>query len=51
MTPLPKKKHSRARSGKRFATKKLSLGTLSKCASCGKLKQPHRACPHCGFYR
>ncbi|MFZ5932497.1 MAG: 50S ribosomal protein L32 [Patescibacteria group bacterium] len=51
MPPLPKKKHTRARSGKRRAkAMAVSLGALTKCAHCGKLRQPHRACPYCGHY-
>ncbi|MBI4153445.1 50S ribosomal protein L32 [Candidatus Woesebacteria bacterium] len=51
MAPLPKKKHTRARSNKRrFVAMKASLGALVKCVNCGKLRQPHRACPHCGHY-
>ncbi|HJX59573.1 MAG TPA: 50S ribosomal protein L32 [Patescibacteria group bacterium] len=52
MTPLPKKKHTRGRSNTRRAiTAKLGLTSLVKCPSCGKLREPHRACPHCGFYK
>ncbi len=53
MTPLPKKKHTRARSNQRknAATNRLTLSGLAKCPSCGKLKETHRACPHCGFYK
>ncbi|MFI5241174.1 MAG: 50S ribosomal protein L32 [Microgenomates group bacterium] len=51
MAPLPKRKHTRARSGKRRGGQpKLSLPNLSKCVSCGKLREPHRACPYCGHY-
>ncbi|MEK7112251.1 MAG: 50S ribosomal protein L32 [Patescibacteria group bacterium] len=51
MAPLPKKKHTRSRSNKRRSkVMAIKLGTLSKCTSCGKLRQPHRACPYCGFY-
>ncbi|QQG47256.1 MAG: 50S ribosomal protein L32 [Candidatus Woesebacteria bacterium] len=50
MAPVPKKKHTRSRSGKRRAHIKLSLPTLVKCNNCGKLKFPHKVCPHCGKY-
>ncbi|EKD87254.1 MAG: hypothetical protein ACD_36C00174G0002 [uncultured bacterium] len=50
MTPLPKRRLSRRRQGKRRAALKFPLGTLIKCANCGKMRLPHRACPHCGYY-
>ncbi|OGM11446.1 50S ribosomal protein L32 [Candidatus Woesebacteria bacterium RBG_16_34_12] len=51
MTPLPKKKHTKSRSGKRSGAKKGRLPTLTRCPSCKKLKPSHRACPHCGAYK
>jgi len=53
MTPLPKKKHTRSRSNKRknAATNRLKLENLVRCPNCKKLKEPHHACPHCGFYK
>ena len=24
---------------------------LGKCPNCHEMKQPHRACPHCGYYK
>ncbi|MCK4588706.1 50S ribosomal protein L32 [Candidatus Woesebacteria bacterium] len=48
---VPKKKHTRSRSGKRRGPKKLKLPNLSPCPSCKKLRESHKACPHCGFYR
>ncbi|MBI2066026.1 50S ribosomal protein L32 [Candidatus Woesebacteria bacterium] len=51
MAPLPKKKHTRSRSNQRRAVAmKASVGALVKCQNCGKLRQPHRACPSCGHY-
>ncbi|OGM18715.1 50S ribosomal protein L32 [Candidatus Woesebacteria bacterium RIFCSPHIGHO2_01_FULL_37_10] len=52
MPPVPKKKHTKSRSGKRknAPANRQTFAKLSKCPSCGKLKYPHRACPHCGFY-
>lgn len=23
---------------------------LSECPQCKQMKEPHRACPHCGYY-
>lgn len=53
MTPLPKKKHSRSRSGKRAnaVTNKSSIPALVKCSNCGNLKYPHTLCESCGSYR
>ncbi len=53
MTPLPKKKHTKSRSGKRLnsPSNKKGLPQVLKCPSCGKLKAPHKACPSCGFYK
>ena len=52
MAPLPKRRHSTARSGKRekIALSK-SLPYTSRCPKCGHSKLPHRACPKCGFYK
>ncbi len=48
MTPLPKRKFSTQRTGKRERSKSKSLSiNLVKCANCGKLKLPHRQCKHC----
>ncbi|OGG30585.1 50S ribosomal protein L32 [Candidatus Gottesmanbacteria bacterium RIFCSPLOWO2_01_FULL_46_9] len=50
MTPLPKRRHSTRRGGKRKAAIKLSLAGLLVCAHCGKKRFPHRVCPSCGYY-
>lgn len=50
--PVPKKRHSRSRQGKRRAvTFRASLPTLSTCPSCGEKTLPHNACPSCGSYK
>ncbi|MCX5750796.1 MAG: 50S ribosomal protein L32 [Candidatus Saganbacteria bacterium] len=50
--PVPKKRHSRSRQGKRRnANWKLELPTLVKCVNCGAPVPPHHACTECGFYR
>jgi large subunit ribosomal protein L32 len=53
MTPLPKRRHTHARTGlrKNAATNKLSIPSLAKCANCGELKYPHTACSFCGKYK
>ena len=49
--PNPKHKHSRSRRDSRRASNwKLEPSAMSGCSHCGKLRPPHRVCPHCGFY-
>jgi len=47
MAPLPKRKHSTRRKGKRIAAKSQSLPVLVKCKNCGQMKQTHRLCKKC----
>ena len=49
--PVPKKKHSKSRSGRRRGKIKFTLPTLTKCSNCKKRKFPHRICPHCNEIR
>lgn len=51
MAPLPKRRHSTARSGKREKARVLERVLLVKCPSCGQPKKPHTACPSCGKYK
>jgi large subunit ribosomal protein L32 len=51
MTPLPKRRLSRQRQGKRRAAIKLQNPTLTKCPNCGIFKKPPTACPSCGQYK
>ena len=51
MAPLPKKKHSHGRTARRRSTFTASLSAISKCSGCSKLREAHKACPHCGFYK
>ena len=48
--PVPKRRHSKSRSRKRRTHWKLEAPALCECPHCHELKQPHRVCPHCGFY-
>ncbi|MBI3386082.1 50S ribosomal protein L32 [Candidatus Gottesmanbacteria bacterium] len=50
MTPLPKRKLSTRRQGKRRSHLKLSLAGLVKCPQCGTFRLSHRVCPNCGYY-
>jgi len=47
---LPKRRHSRARKGKRRANWKMDVPALSTCPHCKQPKRPHRVCPKCGYY-
>lgn len=49
MAPLPKRRHSTRRGGKRTASIKLKLPTLTATES-GELRQPHRAHIENGYY-
>jgi len=53
MPPVPKKKHTRRRSNirKNAPAKRGNLVNLVKCPNCGKKKEMHKECPHCGFYK
>lgn len=48
MAPVPKRKHSTMRKGKRLSSRKQSLPQLVKCKNCGQFKLPHHICKHCG---
>jgi len=49
--PNPKRRHSKARTGKRRAHDALTSPSLSECPHCHEPKMPHRVCPHCGYYK
>ncbi|OGC10443.1 50S ribosomal protein L32 [candidate division WOR-1 bacterium RIFOXYC2_FULL_37_10] len=50
--PVPKKRHSRSRQGKRRAENfRAHLVNFGKCPSCGEAVRPHFACPSCGTYK
>ncbi len=49
--PNPKRRHSKRRSSTRRAHDHLTAPTISKCPHCHEPKLPHRACPHCGYYK
>jgi large subunit ribosomal protein L32 len=48
--PVPKKKHSRSRRGKRAAHQFLATTTIVDCPECLAKMRPHHVCPSCGFY-
>ena len=49
--PNPKRRHSKARTGKRRAHDGLKGPSFSECPNCHEMKLPHRVCPHCGHYK
>ncbi len=50
MAPLPKRRHSTRRGGKRKAAISLKKIGLTACPQCGKPRLPHRVCKYCGYY-
>ena len=50
--PVPKRRHSRSRQGKRRASNfRLERPNFSNCSECGAPVMPHHACTACGNYR
>ena len=51
MTPLPKRRMSSARTGKRREKISYSAPNLIECTNCKAQKLPHSICPNCGTYK
>ncbi len=51
MAAEPKRRHSRARKGKRRESIKLSLPPVVRCSHCNAVTQPHIVCKTCGYYK
>lgn len=51
MAHEPKKRHSRARQGKRRNHIKLAVNKAVVCPNCGAPQISHSACATCGFYK
>lgn len=51
MSQEPKKRHSRARQGKRRASISLTVTKTVVCPNCGAPQISHRVCETCGFYK
>lgn len=51
MPQEPKKRHSRARQGKRRASIRLSVPASVVCPNCGATHAAHSVCPQCGYYK
>ena len=48
---LPKRRHSPTRRDKSRTHQKLAIRQTRRCTQCGRPRLPHRACPHCGYYK
>lgn len=46
----PKRRWSKARTGKKRSTWKLKKINLSTCSNCGGPVRSHIVCPSCGYY-
>ena len=51
MGPLPKRRHSSSRRGKRRAHDFLTLNHLVVCETCGEYHVAHHVYPKCGTYK
>lgn len=49
--PVPKRRHTRSRRGKRRSQWKISAPNFGNCPQCGAPVLPHHACSSCGNYR
>ncbi|MFH1009673.1 MAG: 50S ribosomal protein L32 [bacterium] len=47
---LPKRRTGKGRRDRRRAHQALRMPAKTSCSHCGATKQPHRACPKCGYY-
>jgi len=50
MSHEPKKRHSRARQGKRRASIRLRIPGFAVCQNCKGAIYPHTVCKKCGYY-
>lgn len=51
MPQEPKRRHSRARKGKRRASISLSIPNAVVCPNCSSMMIAHAVCRNCGYYR
>lgn len=51
MAPLPKRRLSRMRQGRRRSTINFKKLSLANCSNCGNPKLPHQVCVNCGTYK
>lgn len=48
---VPKRKRTRSRMRKRYASMGMKKPQTILCPQCGEPALPHRVCPHCGYYK
>jgi large subunit ribosomal protein L32 len=48
---VPKRRTSKQRQRKRRTHVKATAPAVRECPRCGDMRQPHRVCATCGFYR
>mgnify|MGYP000128505783 CR=1 FL=1 len=48
---VPKRKTSKTRRNKRRAHYKLEAPNLVRCPQCNTLKEQHKVCKECGYYK
>ena len=51
MTPLPKRKLSRGRQGRRRHSISIKIEAISACPNCKQPVKSHTVCPNCGMYK
>lgn len=51
MSPVPKRKLSKARRDRRRSHLALKSLHLVACPQCHALRRPHEVCPSCGYYK
>lgn len=49
--PVPKRKRSKARRDKRFASKGIKPKAITGCQTCQAALMPHTICKECGYYK
>lgn len=51
MPPVPKKKTSKGRQGKRRSHLRTKAVALTECPHCHTKRPSHQVCPNCGYYK
>jgi len=48
---VPKRRTSKSKKRMRRTHFKIDAPAASLCSNCGQVKQPHRVCSSCGYYK
>ena len=49
---VPKRRTSKSKKNmRRSAWRKMNAPAIAECPKCHELKEPHKVCPTCGFYK